>query len=313
MIKVKERKFRASKLSLWQRILSHWQLYVLLLPALLYFLIFRYVPMYGVQIAFRDYMPQLGVWGSEWVGFEHFKRFFNGFNFTTLLSNTLILSIYQLAVTFPIPILLALSINYIKGPKFKRATQLSVYAPYFISTVVLVSILNIFFSLNDGLVNNVVEALGGTRTLFLGSQSLFRHFYVWSSVWQTMGWNSIIYIAALSGVSPELHEAALIDGANKFQRVANVDFPHILPTMVIMLILNVGMIMSLGFEKAYLMQNDLNLGKSEIIATYVYKVGLIDGQYSFSTAVDVFNSVINMILLITVNKISDKLSGNSLW
>ena len=299
--------------TLGRRILSHWQLYVLLLPTLVYFIIFKYLPMYGVQIAFRDFMPQLGIWGSEWVGLDNFKRFFNGFNFWTLLRNTIVLSFYQLAVSFPIPIILALSINYIRGKRFKRATQLAVYAPYFISTVVLVGMLNIFFSLNDGLVNQVLRMFGGTPKLFLGSESMFRHFYVWSNVWQTMGWNSIIYIAALSGVNPELHEAATIDGANKFQRVLHVDLPKITPTIIIMLILNVGMIMSLGFEKAYLMQNDMNLGTSEIISTYVYKVGLIDAQYSFSTAVDVFNSIVNMILLVTMNKLSDKLSGNSLW
>lgn len=301
------------KHTLGARILSHWQLYVLLLPAILFFFVFKYLPMYGVQIAFRDFMPTLGIWGSEWVGLEHFKRFFTGFNFITLLSNTLMLSLYQLAVSFPIPIILALSINYIHSARFKRATQLAVYAPYFISTVVLVGMLNIFFSLNDGLVNQVIQMLGGTPKLFLGSESLFRHFYVWSNVWQTMGWNSIIYIAALSGVSPELHEAATIDGATKLQRVYHVDLPKIMPTIIIMLILNVGMIMSLGFEKAYLMQNDMILGTSEIISTYVYKVGLIDAQYSFSTAVDVFNSIVNMILLVTMNKISDKLSGSSLW
>ena len=298
--------------SLGRRILSAWQLYVLLLPALVFFAVFRYAPLYGIQIAFRDYMPNLGIWGSEWIGLENFERFFNGFNFKTLLSNTIILAVLQLIVNFPIPIILALVMNYIKNQELKHATQLIVYAPYFISTVVLVGMLNVFFSL-DGLVNQIIQHLGGDPILFLNMESAFRPMYVLSDVWQTMGWNSIIYLAALSGVSPELHEAALVDGANKFQRVFHIDIPHILPTVVIMLILNIGMIMSLGFEKAYLMQNDLNLGKSEIIATYVYKVGLIQGQYGFSTAVDIFNSVINLILLLSVNKISAKVSGSSLW
>ena len=298
--------------SLGRRILSAWQLYVLLLPALVFFGVFRYAPLYGIQIAFRDYMPNLGIWGSRWIGLDNFERFFNGFNFESLLSNTIILAVLQLIVNFPIPIILALVMNYIKNQRFKHATQLIVYAPYFISTVVLVGMLNVFFSL-DGLVNQIIQHLGGDPILFLNMESAFRPMYVLSDVWQTMGWNSIIYLAALSGVSPELHEAALVDGANKFQRVFHIDIPHILPTVVIMLILNIGMIMSLGFEKAYLMQNDLNLGKSEIIATYVYKVGLIQGQYGFSTAVDIFNSVINLILLLSVNKISAKVSGSSLW
>ncbi len=298
--------------SLGRRIISSWQLYVLLLPALAYFAVFRYAPLYGIQIAFRNYMPRSGIWGSEWIGLDNFERFFNGFNFVSLLSNTITLAVLQLVANFPIPIILALVMNYIKNQRFKRATQLIVYAPYFISTVVLVGMLNIFFSL-DGLVNQFIQIFGGEPILFLNMESMFRPMYVLSDVWQTMGWNSIIYLAALSGVSPELHEAAIVDGANKFQRVFHIDIPHILPTVVIMLILNVGMIMSLGFEKAYLMQNDLNLGKSEIIATYVYKVGIQQAQYGFSTAVDIFNSVINLILLLSVNKISNKISGSSLW
>ena len=301
------------KKSVWMRMKKHWQLYVLILPAVLYFAIFCYGPMYGIQLAFKDYNALSGITGSPWVGFKHFERFFNSYQFGKLLKNTLTLSAMQLLLGFPLPIVLALCLNYARNAKFKKIVQTITYAPHFISIVVLVGMLNIFFSINGGLVNGLVTAFGHEPILFMGKESWFRPLFVGSGVWQNMGWNAIIYLAALSGVNPELHEAAVADGASKLQRVWHVDLPAIRPTIIIMLILNCGQLMGLGFEKAFLMQNSLNLGRSEIIATYVYKMGLLDAQYGFATAVGLFNSVINFILLITVNQISKKVSETSLW
>ena len=297
---------KVNKKSVWKRMLKCWQLYVLLLPTLVFFIVFCYVPMYGVQLAFKDYNAMLGITGSPWVGFEHFRRFFESYQFKQLLGNTLSLSIYQLAVSFPVPIILALALNQVKNARFKKVVQTVTYAPHFISIVVLVGMLNVFFSTNGGLVNEIVKFFGGEPKLFLGQEQYFQHMYVWSGVWQSMGWSAIIYLAALSGVSPELHEAAVVDGASKIKRIWHIDIPAILPTIIILLILNCGQVMSIGFEKAFLMQNSLNIGTSEIIPTYVYKMGLLNAQYSFSTAVGLFNSVINCTLLFVVNKISKK-------
>ncbi|MBU3812683.1 MAG: ABC transporter permease subunit, partial [Candidatus Niameybacter stercoravium] len=270
-------------------------------------------PMYGVQLAFRDYNPIMGITGSPWVGFDHFTRFFNSYQFKQLIGNTLILSLYSLIVGFPIPIILALALNQVKNSKFKKLVQTVTYALHFISVVVLVGMLGIFFSVNGGLVNEVIKLFGGEPKLFMGEVKYFRHMYVWSGIWQSMGWSAVIYLAALSGVSPELHEAATVDGATKLQRIWNIDLPTILPTIVTLLILNCGSVMSMGFEKAFLMQNPLNMENSEIIATYVYKMGLINAEYGFSTAVGLFNSVINCILLVTVNKVSKKIGQDGLW
>ena len=296
-----------------ENVLKCWQLYAFLLPALVILILFSYVPMYGVQLAFRDYNPIMGITGSPWVGFEHFSRFFNSYQFKQLISNTLVLSLYSLIVGFPIPIILALALNQVKNSKFKKLVQTVTYAPHFISVVVLVGMLGIFFSVNGGLVNEVIKLFGGEPKLFMGEVKYFRHMYVWSGIWQSMGWSAVIYLAALSGVSPELHEAATVDGATKLQRIWNIDLPTILPTIVTLLILNCGSVMSMGFEKAFLMQNPLNLENSEIIATYVYKMGLISAEYGFSTAVGLFNSIINCILLVTVNQVSKKIGQDGLW
>ena len=296
-----------------ENVLKCWQLYAFLLPALVILILFSYVPMYGVQLAFRDYNPIMGITGSPWVGLEHFSRFFNSYQFKQLISNTLILSLYSLIVGFPIPIILALALNQVKNSKFKKLVQTVTYAPHFISVVVLVGMLGIFFSVNGGLVNEVIKLFGGEPKLFMGEVKYFRHMYVWSGIWQSMGWSAVIYLAALSGVSPELHEAATVDGATKLQRIWNIDLPTILPTIVTLLILNCGSVMSMGFEKAFLMQNPLNLENSEIIATYVYKMGLINAEYGFSTAVGLFNSIINCILLVTVNQVSKKIGQDGLW
>ena len=305
-------KFKKKKTFL-KDIFKCWQLYVLLIPTLIYFIVFCYGPMYGVQLAFKDFNAIDGITGSPWVGFEHFRRLFTSYKFKELLWNTISLSFYQLLVSFPFPIILALALNQVKNAKFKKLVQTVTYAPHFISIVIMVGMLNISFSTNGGLVNEVIKLFGGESIYFLGKEEYFQNMYVWSGVWQSVGWGAIIYLAALSCVSPELHEAAVVEGANKLQRIWHIDIPTILPTIVTMLILNCGQVMSIGFEKAFLMQNSLNIGMSEIIPTYVYKMGLINAQYGFSTAVGLFNSVINCTLLIVVNKISKRMGQSGLW
>lgn len=292
----------------------NWLLYVFLLPALVYVIVFNYAPMYGIQIAFKNYSFSKGYMGSEWVGFKWFVKFFESVKFGELLKNTLTISIYSLVVGFPLPIIFALAMNNIKHLKWKKFVQTITYMPHFISMVVLVGMISIFFSPSDGIVNTLLSYVGGSgNTYFMGKAEYFPHMYVWSGVWQGIGWGSIIYMAALAGVDQELHEAAMVDGANKLKRVIHIDLPTILPTIIIMLILRCGSIMSVGYEKAYLMQNDLNITTSEIISTYTYKMGLLNKKYSYSTAIGMFNNVINFILLATVNKISKKLSDTSLW
>lgn len=289
-----------------------WFLYVFLAPALIYLALFNYAPLYGIQMAFKNFRPVNGIWGSEWVGLQHFTTFFESYHFWTLLSNTLILSLYSLAAGFPIPILLALLLNYMQQQKFKKFVQTVTYAPHFISTVVFVGMIFTFFT-SDGVVNQLLNLLGISPVGFLTNPKYFRHLYVWSGVIQGMGWSSIIYIATLAGVSPELHEAAIVDGATKIQRIWHIDLPSIMPTAIILLILNAGSILSVGFEKAYLMQNSVNIDYSEIISTYVYKVGIQGAQYSYSTAIGLFNNVVNFIMILAVNRLSRHVSGTSLW
>ena len=284
------------------KVTRNWVLYLFLLPTLIYLLIFHYWPMYGVQIAFRNFKPTKGIWGSPWVGMKNFDKFFHSYMFKDLLTNTIVLSVYQIVASFAFPILLALLLNYCVSNRLRKVTQMVTYAPHFISTVVLVGMLNVFLS-ESGIINQLLNLLGLRSVPFLSDAGMFRHIYVWSHIWQRTGYNSVIYIAALAGVNPELHEAAIVDGANKLQRILHIDLPAILPT---------GNMLSLGFEKVYLMQNDLNLGVSEIISTYVYKIGLLNAQYSYSTAIGLFNNVINLVVLLTVNKVADKVSGTSL-
>lgn len=293
------------------KVTRNWVLYLFLLPTLIYLLIFHYWPMYGVQIAFRNFKPTKGIWGSPWVGMKNFDKFFHSYMFKDLLTNTIVLSVYQIVASFAFPILLALLLNYCVSNKLRKVTQMVTYAPHFISTVVLVGMLNVFLS-ESGIINHLLNLLGLRSVPFLSEAGMFRHIYVWSHIWQRTGYNSVIYIAALAGVNPELHEAAIVDGANKLQRILHIDLPAILPTAIILLIMSTGNMLSLGFEKVYLMQNDLNLGVSEIISTYVYKIGLLNAQYSYSTAIGLFNNVINLVVLLTVNKIADKVSGTSL-
>lgn len=302
-----------SKKGVLDKIISNFDLYLFCLPGIIITFIFSYVPLYGLQIAFRNFSARRGIWGSEWVGLEHFTRFFDSAGFQTILSNTLTISLYSLIAGFPIPIILALLLNSFRHKKYKKAIQTVTYAPYFISTVVMCGMLYLFLSPRVGVVNNFLGLFGVDSINFMGEQSMWRHIYVWSGVWQGMGWSSVIYFAALSGVSPEFHEAATVDGATKLQRILYIDLPSLIPVMTILLILNCGSILSVGFEKVYLLQNPLNLQVSEIISTYVYKVGMIDNNVSFSTAIGLFNSVINAILLIAVNWFSGKVSENSLW
>ncbi|MCV4231201.1 ABC transporter permease subunit [Virgibacillus sp. LDC1] len=291
----------------------HWQLYLLVIPPVLYFIIFKYLPMANTVLAFKNYNVMKGIWGSPWVGTQYFEMFFRNPAFVTLIKNTLYISFYQLIVGFPIPILLALALNEVKSARFKKTVQMVTYAPYFISTVVMVSIIMLFLSPRLGIVNTIAGALGFEAVNYLGEPGMFRTIYVLSDVWQTMGYSAVIYLAALAGVDPSLYEAAKVDGANRFQKILNVDLPGILPAAVIILILSVGNIMALGFEKMYLLQNPLNLSSSEIISTYVYKIGLLNANYSFATAVGLFNSLINLVLLLVVNAIAKRASNTSLW
>jgi putative aldouronate transport system permease protein len=293
---------------------DNFDLYLLLLPALVFIVIFAYLPMYGVLMAFEDYVPSKGILGSPFVGFKHFIRFLTTYSSRRIIFNTIILSFYQMAVSFPFPIILAIMINYSVSKKLGKVVQTATYIPHFISVMVLVGMMNLFFSPNYGMVNTIMQHLFGTESIpFMSGEKYFRHMYAWSGVWQGTGFGAIIYFAALSGVDPALYEAAALDGAGKFQRIWNIDLPAIRPTCVIMLILSMGGLMSVGFDKAFLMKNSRNLGVAEIISTYVYQVGIIDQRYSFSVAIGLFNSVINFILLCTVNAVSKKVSETALW
>ncbi|MFW6598942.1 ABC transporter permease [Propionibacteriaceae bacterium Y2011] len=302
--------------TLWQRarrrLRSSWRLHVLIAPAAIFFLIFNYAPMYGVQIAFKDFVPSRGIWGSEWTGFDHFERFFKSFYFWRLLTNTLALSLYQLAL-FPLPIILALSINEVKHKFFKRFSQTLTYAPHFVSTVVVVGMLFTFMDLRTGLVNHVITLFGFEPIQFMQDPGWFRHIYVWSGIWQNLGWGTIIYLAALAGVNPELHQAAQVDGASRLRRIIHVNLPAIAPTVVVLFVLEFGHFMSIGFEKVLLMNNPLNAATSDIIQTFVYQAGLLQAQYSYAAAVGLFDSVINIALLVIVNQLARKFSETSLW
>lgn len=298
---------------IWKQMKANYFLYLFLLPATIHIVVFSYVPMYGIQIAFKDFFAFKGIEGSPWVGLKHFVTFFESPRFLSLLSNTLTISLYSLVAGFPMPIVLALLLNYTPKQGLKRFTQTVSYAPHFISIVVMAGMINVFLSPRSGFINTILGFFGSDPIFFMGNPAAFKHVYVWSGVWQSMGWSSIIYLAALSGVSPELHEAAIIDGANKLQRIWHIDIPTIMPTMVILLVMNFGSVMNVGYEKAFLLQNSLNINTSEIISTYTYKIGLQQAQYSYSTAIGLFNNVINLVLLVSVNKLAKVLSGSSLW
>lgn len=292
---------------------KNWQLYLIILPSLVYLIIFKYVPMAGVQIAFKNYMVTKGIWGSDWIGFKHFVDFFHLPIFWRVIKNTSLLSLYSLLIGFPAPIILALALNELKNGIFKRTVQLVTFAPYFISTVIMVSIIMLFLSPQLGFVNLLADKFGFPAENIMSKPEYFKTVYVLSDVWQFTGYASVIYIAALAGVDPHLYEAAKVDGASRFQRMIHIDLPSLMPTAVILLILNAGQIMNVGFEKVYLMQNAINVGASEVISTYVYKMGLVGANFSFSAAVGLFNSIVNLLLLIVVNYVARKNSETSLW
>lgn len=300
------------KRRVWLRLKQSAPLYLLLAPAMIVFLIFTYAPMYGVVIAFKDYKPAEGIWGSEWVGFANFLTFFRSFQFWPTIRNTLVISLYTIAVTFTLPVLLALMCNQMHALRFKKFFQVSTYLPHFISTVVMCGMILLFLSPSNGMIAKVLELVGIELPNLMGSAAACPHIYVWSEVWQHLGWDSILYVAALSAVDPTLYEAATVDGATKFHKVLYIDIPSLIPTITIMFILRMGSVMNVGFEKAFLLQNTLNGSTSELISTYVYKIGLVKSQYSLSAAIGMFNNVINMILLLAVNAISRKVSENSL-
>jgi putative aldouronate transport system permease protein len=304
---------KASRSRFAASVRKHWDLYLLLLPVIAYFIVFHYIPMYGVQIAFKEFVASKGIGGSPWVGFQHFERFFNSYYFWRLIGNTLGIGLYELAVGFPIPILLALAINEVRSNVFRKTVQTVTYAPHFLSTVVMVGMLILFLSPRTGIVNVAIRALGGEPIPFLTEPAWFKTVYVLSGVWQQMGFSSIIYLAALTGIDPHLHEAAKVDGASRLARIRHINLPGIMPTVVILLILNVGSVLAVGFEKVFLMQNSLNMESSDVISTYVYRSGILEAQYSFSSAVGLFNSLVNFVLLVAVNRIARKVGETSLW
>lgn len=298
-----------------RRINRNWQLYAMLIPVIAFFAVFCYAPMYGITLAFKDYKVLKGIMGSPWASpwYKYFLQFFNSPYFTRVVSNTIIVSLESLLLGFPLPIILALSINEVQSTKYKKFVQNITYAPHFLSTLVLVGLIRAFCNSDYGIVNIVIRKLGGEGYNWIQKANLFRPLYIGSGIWQNIGWDSIIYIAALAGIDPQLHEAAMMDGANRLQRIWHINLPGIRGTIILLLILDCGKIMSVGFEKAYLLQNALNLPQSEIISTYVYKTGVIGTKFSYTSAIGLFNSIINVILLLITNRISSKVSGTSLF
>ena len=294
---------------------KYWPYYVLLLPAIAYFIIFCYGPMYGVQIAFKDFKIKKGFSGSPWANpwNKYFLQFFDSYYAWKIIRNTLVLSLYSLIVGFPIPIILALSMDEMRHPRLKKIVQTITYAPNFIAVVVMCGMILNFTSQTGGLINNMITKLGGEAIPFMYKENLFPHIYVWTGVWQGMGWSSVIYFAALSGLNPQLLEAATLDGASRVQKIWHVKLPTLLPTVIIQLILSCGSVLSVGFEKVYLMQNSLNLSASEVISTYVYEVGVNGAQFSYSSAIGLFNTVVNIVILMLVNALSRRLSSVSIW
>ncbi|GHV44461.1 putative multiple-sugar transport system permease YteP [Clostridia bacterium] len=286
--------------------------YLMLLPVILYYLIFCYAPMYGAIIAFKDYRPGLSILGSQWVGFKHFTQFFSSVYFSRLIKNTLAISIYTTLWGFPAPILLALMLNEVRSRYFKKTVQTLTYIPHFISMVVVCGMIA-NFSGTSGVFNDVIAFFGGERAPLLGKPELFRTIYIASGIWQSVGWGSIIYLAAISGIDQELYEAATIDGAGRLRKAINVTLPSIMPTILLLLILQIGGLLSVGYEKIILLVNDLTLVKADVISTYVYRKGLLDTNYSFSSAVGLFNSVINFILLVVANSLSRRFAQTGLW
>ncbi|MDO4650342.1 MAG: ABC transporter permease subunit [Eubacteriales bacterium] len=292
---------------------EYWVLYLFILPALLDIIIFRYFPMYGLQIAFRNYRVNKGIWGSDWVGLKHFVKFITSPNFKQLMSNTLILSFSTMLFTFPLPIILAIMLNETRNVALKKTAQMITYMPHFISLVAVVGLVKLFTNPSSGIINQIIVALGGEAQNYLAISSAFRPIYVITEVWQHTGWSTIIYLSALTSVSTDTVEASYIDGVNRLQKIWYVDLPTILPTIITLLILSAGNVLSIGFEKVFLLQNDLTRDVSEVIATYTYRLGIVGGQFSFTSAVGMFNNVLNCIILVVVNWISNKVSDTSIF
>lgn len=289
------------------------QLYSLLIPGVVFIFIFCYVPMYGAQIAFRDFSFRKGYWGSEWVGMKHFARYVTSSNFWPLMGNTLGISVYSLLAGFPIPVLLAFLLNELRSQKYKKTVQMVTYIPHFISTVAICSMITLFMDRSTGVINRLIVLMGGEAKAFLAEPRYFKTIYVLTGVWQEMGWGTIIYLAALSAVDPQMMEAATIDGANRLQKIWYINLPSIWPTICVMLILQIGSMLNVGYEKILLLQNNLNIEASDVISTYVYRLGIKDAQYSYTTAIGLFNSVVNVVLLLTSNWTIKRLSGTSLF
>ncbi|MCI8829576.1 MAG: sugar ABC transporter permease [Lachnospiraceae bacterium] len=304
------------ELSLFDKVKKDWMrnksLYIMVLPVLIFFILFHYKPMYGAIIAFKDYTPALGIAESPWVGLENFSRFFSSVYFGRLIRNTILLSVYSLIFGFPAPIILALLLNEVRSKKFKGLTQTVTYLPHFISMIVVTGML-VDFSMTSGLFNDIVELFGGERSPLLQNPDLYRTIYVASGIWQEAGWGSIIYLSALSGVDSQLYEAAQIDGAGKWKQLLNVTLPGIMPTIVIMFILKMGTLMNMGYEKTILLYNPATYETADIISSYIYRIGLLDQDWSYSTAIGLFNSVINFALLLITNKLARKCGETSLW
>lgn len=298
--------------TLLKRLKESWQWYVLLLPAFAYIALFHYGPMYGLQIAFKEYHPKEGIFGSGWVGLAHFARFIAYPDFWKMIRNTLSITLYSLA-TFPCAVLFALMLNEVSQLKLKKTMQMITYAPHFMSEVVICSLVLMILDRGTGPVNNIIAALGGERIAFISKPSYFASIYVWSGVWQNLGWSSILYISALSSISPELVEAAKIDGAGRLQIIRHINIPGIMPTIAITFIMRTGNLLSVGYSKIFLLQNDLNLDASQVISTYVYNIGLLGGQFSYSTAISLFNNIANIIVLLIANRIVKRLTDTGLF
>lgn len=292
---------------------ENYPLYLMILPAIVFVFVFAYVPMYGIQIAFRDFKVRDGYWGSEWVGLEHIIRFVTSSNFWQLIRNTIGISLYSLAVGFPVPIILSVMLNELRSNKLRRTAQMIFYAPHFLSSVAVCGIVVLFTQRETGIINLLIMMFGGEGVEFLAKPEWFKTIYVISGIWQNMGWGTIIYMAALSSVDPGIVEAATIDGANRLQKIWYIDIQTIKPTIVILLIMNCGSMLSVGSDKILLLQNTLNMSASDVISTYVYRLGIEGGQFSYTTAVGLFNTVVNLMILLIVNKTADRLSGSSLF
>ncbi|WP_246315846.1 ABC transporter permease [Paenibacillus foliorum] len=287
-------------------------IYLMMLPGILYYIVFHYIPMYGATIAFKHFTPVAGIWGSEWIGFKHFQDFFNSYYFLRIIKNTLLINFYSLLFGFPAPIILALLLNEVRKLWFKRTVQTLTYLPHFVS-VMVISGLIVDFTSKNGLINDIIEWFGGTRANLLMNEDLFRTIFVSSGIWQEIGWGSIIYLAALSGIDQEQYDAANIDGAGRFRQMLSVTLPGIMPTIIILLILRIGHMMDVGFEKVILLYNPSTYATADVISSFVFRKGIVDANYSYSAAIGLFNSLINFVLLIGANKLSRKYSDSSLW